>query len=182
MTKSSLARLGVAGVLLALAFSFCGPVFAQTYPKVIPAPGGAIAIAEPADQPAYDDWSYAPARRAGDYVYVSGVVVKSPASGPRTVESFKAEVRLAFQRIQRRLKALDADLSDVVIINTFHDWSASEFAGDRLAQFKAFSEVKQEMMPKLYPAWTAVGTSGLIRTDGIVEVQVIALSPKRHKD
>jgi len=33
-----------------------------------------------------------------------------------------------------------------------------------------------------HPAWTAVGTSGAIRKQGIVEVQVIAQSPQAKFD
>jgi hypothetical protein len=48
-----------------------------------------------------------------------------------------------------------------------------------MAQFTAFREVKAEFMPAPHPAWTAVGTSGLIREAGIVEVQMIAYAPMR---
>jgi len=38
--------------------------------------------------------------------------------------------------------------------------------------------VKEEFMGAApHPAWTAVGTSGLIRENGIVEVQMIAYAP-----
>jgi hypothetical protein len=79
-----------------------------------------------------------------------------------------------------RLQALGADFSDVVMINSFHIWSAPEFNGDRMGLFAAFREVKAKFMPAPHPAWTAVGTSGLIRDLGIVEVQVIAYAPKRN--
>jgi len=65
------------------------------------------------------------------------------------------------------------------MLNSYHDWSAPEFQGDRMAQFTAFREVKAEYMPAPHPAWTAVGTSGLIREAGIVEVQMIAYAPQR---
>jgi enamine deaminase RidA (YjgF/YER057c/UK114 family) len=148
--------------------------------KLLPSPGGQIAIV-PSEQTDYDDWKYAPARRAGDYVYVSGTVVIRPANVATTPETFKAQTRLVFQRLRERLQALGADFGDVVMINSFHDWSAPEFHGDRKAQFDAFNSVKEEFMGAFpHPAWTAVGTSGLIRTDGIVEVQMIAYAPQGH--
>ena len=55
----------------------------------IATPGGEVVISTPAEHTAYDDWNYAPARRAGDYVYVSGVVVGRQPDGPRTPETFK---------------------------------------------------------------------------------------------
>ena len=145
----------------------------------IPTPGGEVILSTPAEHTAYDEWNYAPARRAGDYVYVSGVVVARQPEGPRTPETFKDATRRAFATLCARLQALGADFADVVLINSYHDWSAPEFHGDRMAQFAAFREVKAEFMPAPHPAWTAVGTSGLIREAGIVEVQMIAYAPLR---
>jgi len=148
--------------------------------KRIPSAGGEIGIASQADQTNYDDWKFAPVRRAGDYIYVSGVVIVHPADSPRTPEIFKAQTRIAFERLQKRLQVLGANFSDVVMINSFHDWSAPEFGGDRMAQFTAFNAVKEEFMGSApHPAWTAVGTTGLIRDNGIVEVQMIAYAPQR---
>jgi enamine deaminase RidA (YjgF/YER057c/UK114 family) len=147
-------------------------------PKHIPAPGGEVVITSPREQEFYDKWNFAPARRAGDYVYVSGVVVWQEPGTARTPETFKTAARAAFATLRARLQALGADFKDVVMMNTFHDWSAPEFKGDRLAQFEAFLEVKREFMSAPHPAWTAVGTSALIRDGGTVEVQMIAYAPQ----
>jgi enamine deaminase RidA (YjgF/YER057c/UK114 family) len=146
-------------------------------PTRIPSPGGAVAITSAREQEFYDKWNFAPARRAGDYVYVSGVVVWEEPGSLRTPETFKAAARMAFQTVRTRLRALGADFADVVMM-TFHDWSAPEFKGDRVAQFEAFLAVKQEFMSAPHPAWTAVGTSALIREGGVVEVQMIAYAPQ----
>lgn len=150
-------------------------------PKRIPSPGGEIAIITAIDQNAYDDWKFAPVRRAGDYIYVSGVVVGRRSEGPRTPETFPAATGLAFATLRARLQALGADFADVVMINAFHDWSAPECGGDRQAQFDAFRKVKEEFMTAPHAAWTAVGTSGLIRERGIVEVQMIAYAPQAKR-
>ncbi len=146
-------------------------------PTRIPAPGGEVAITSAREQEFYDKWNFAPARRAGDFVYVSGVVVWEEPGTPRTPETFKMAARTAFRTLQARLRALGADFGDVVMMNTFHDWSAPEFKGDRTAQFEAFLTVKREFMSAPHPAWTAVGTSALIRDGGVVEVQMIAYAP-----
>ena len=173
----------LASSIAALAWLFiCGstPIMADnSSPIRIAAPGGEVVISTPAEHTAYDEWNYAPARRAGDYVYVSGVVVGRQPDDPRTPETFKTATRRAFETLRSRLQALGADFPDVVMINSYHDWSAPEFHGDRMAQFMAFREVKAEFMPPPHPAWTAVGTSGLIRELGIVEVQMIAYAPLR---
>lgn len=147
----------------------------------IPAPGGEVVIAGARGQTAYDQWHYAPARRAGDYVYISGVVIARADEGPYTGETFKVSAREGFERIRTLLAGFGLGFDDVVMINSFHDWSAKEFGGDRLAQFVAFGTVKDEFMTGVHPAWTAVGTSGLISPDGIVEVQMIAYAPQRRR-
>jgi enamine deaminase RidA (YjgF/YER057c/UK114 family) len=169
-------------LVVLVCFSIClnTPIMAETPTQIrIPTPGGEVILTTLAEHTAYDEWDYEPARRAGDYVYVSGVVVARQPEGPRTPGTFKDATRRAFTTLRARLLALGADFADVVLINSYHDWSAPEFHGDRIAQFTAFREVKAEFMPALHPAWTAVGTSGLIREAGIVEVQMIAYAPLR---
>ena len=60
------------------------------------------------------------------------------------------------------------------MINSFHVWQGPNFNGTRDQQFAAFEEVIGEFMKAPYPAWTAVGTTGLLGDGGIVEVQLIA--------
>jgi len=67
--------------------------------------------------------------------------------------------------------------ADVVMINTFHVWDGPGFAGTREEQFAAFSAVKDEFMTAPHPAWTAVGTTGLLAPNGVVEIQMIAYVP-----
>jgi enamine deaminase RidA (YjgF/YER057c/UK114 family) len=106
----------------------------------IPTRGGEVILSTPAEHTAYDEWNHAPARRAGDYVYVSGVVVARQPEGPRTPETFKDATRRTFATLRARLQALGADFADVVIIDSYRDWSAPEFHGDRMAQFTALGE------------------------------------------
>lgn len=89
---------------------------------------------------------------------------------------FKAQTRIVFERLGGRLRASGVNFADVVMINSFHVWDGPDFAADRNAHFAAFSEVKDEFMSAPHPAWTAVGTTGLLGERGIVEVQMIAYS------
>ena len=65
------------------------------------------------------------------------------------------------------------------MINSFHVWNTPEFNNDPEAQFDAFNAIKDEYMPAPHPAWTAVGTTGLLAPNGIIEVQMIAHVPAR---
>lgn len=143
----------------------------------IPTPGGEVVLQTERDRIAYDGWHYAPAQRAGDFVYVSGVIVARLPEGPYTPETFKTAMRQVFAGLQAQLKAYGATFADVAMIRTFHDWSAPEFGGDRRAQAEAFKSVKAEFMPEPHAAWTAVGTTGLVRQEGILEIELTAYSP-----
>ncbi|MCR5872866.1 RidA family protein [Phenylobacterium sp. J426] len=153
---------------------------AQDYPKKIPAPGGHVIIPAAGAQRAYDDYKYAPARRAGDFLYISGVVVGPAPDQGRDVEGFKAGVRRAFNHIKLSLAAEGLTFADVVMINSFHVWQGPGFAGTRDEQFAAVSAVKDEFMSAPHPAWTAVGTTGLLMEGGVVEIQMIAYAPQKR--
>jgi len=152
---------------------------AQDYPKKIPAPGGHVVIPSAGAQRAYDDYHYAPARRAGDYLYISGVVVGPAPDDGRDVEGFKEQVRRAFRHIKLSLDAEGLTFADVVMINSFHVWDSPGFKGGRDRQFAAVSAVKDEFMSAPHPAWTAVGTTGLLADGGVVEIQMIAYTPRK---
>ena len=147
-------------------------------PIHIPTPSGEVILPNAYDKQAYDDYGYAAVRRAGDLVFISGVVVGRRPDEGTDVTAFKAQVRRSFRRIDGYLKAAGLGFDDVVMINSFHVWQGPNFAGSREEQFKAFEAVKAEFMHGPKPAWTAVGTTSLLPDAGIVEIQMIAQTPR----
>ena len=166
-------------ILAALALAaLAGAAVAQdAYPKRVPTPGGEVIIPSERDQGAYDQWHFAPARRVGDTLYISGVIAGKAPGVEGDVEAYKAGLRMAFKRIERTLKASGASFQDVVMINSFHVWDSPHFKGARDEHFAAVAAVKDEFMPAPHPAWTAVGTTGLLADTGLVEIQMIARIP-----
>ncbi|MBU1378635.1 MAG: RidA family protein [Alphaproteobacteria bacterium] len=130
-------------------------------------------------QRAYDDMKYAPARHAGDFLYISGVIAGPISGEAHDPEAFKGQVRRAFKTLKRILDAEGLTFADVVMINTFHVWDGPGFEGTKAEQFSAFSTAKDEFMSAPHPAWTAVGTTGLLSDNGVVEIQMIAYAPRR---
>jgi enamine deaminase RidA (YjgF/YER057c/UK114 family) len=172
-------KFALALAALLVATSAAAQTPSADYPKRIPAPGGEVVIPMAGFQSAYDDMHYAPARRAGDYLYISGVVAGRVGDEGKDVEAFKIQMRRGFRLLQRTLAASGAEFGDVVMVNTFHVWDGPDFTGTRMEQFNAFSAVKDEFMPAPHPAWTAVGTSGLLAPGAIVEIQMIAYVPQK---
>ena len=126
---------------------------------------------------AHDTRRYAAVRRVDNMLYISGVIIGRREGEGNDVAAFKLQVRRGLQRLRDTLEAAGAGFKDVVMINSFHVWSSPNFQGTRDQQFDAFEEVIGEFMKSPYPAWTAVGTTGLLSDGGIVEVQLIARVP-----
>lgn len=130
-----------------------------------------------------DLWGYAGAYRAGDLVFMSGIVLMAAEDERVDAEELKAKSRALFERAGDILASAGASLRDVVDIVSFHAWDSAWLAdglrGDRAVQFDAFAAAKRAFMAEPHPAWTAVGTSGLIVGDkGLVEMRMVAYVPK----
>jgi enamine deaminase RidA (YjgF/YER057c/UK114 family) len=172
-------------IYAAAAVLFAELLFAQApapwTPVHIPTHNGEVILPTAQDKQNFDEYGFAAVRRAGDLVFVSGVVVGRRPDEGTDVEAFKAQVRRGFRRLEATLKAADSSFEDVVMINTFHIWQGPNFAGTKDDQFKAFEQVKEEFMRGPKPAWTAVGTTGLLPDAGIVEIQMIARSAEKAR-
>ncbi len=146
----------------------------------VAAPGGEVVFANPGDREVkYDRFTYAAARRAGDFVFLSGVEVGPAADEGIEVEDFKAQLRRAFLRMRASLTATGADLEDVVQIQSFHNCRPSHFAGGFNGQLETMIVVKSEFMPPPHPTWTALCVDGHFSARTIVEIQVTAFAPLR---
>ena len=91
--------------------------------------------------------------------------------------AFEAQVRRTLTQLNRTLQAAGADLGDVAMVNSFHVWEGPDFAGTKDQQIETIARVWREFSDGPRPAWTAVGTSGLLGQGGIIEIQLIAHAP-----
>lgn len=112
----------------------------------------------------YDRFHFAPAFRVGETVYVSGVI-GTGADGQVPNEPID-EFRAAFAQLAVTLGAAGATMADVVEITSFHT---------DLSQIRDFMAAKDEVIDKPYPAWTAVGTTGLLMPGARAEVKATAV-------
>ena len=114
----------------------------------------------------YDGFHFSQANRVGDTVWVSGQVgiddQLTPAAG------MAAQARLAFEGLKRTLAAAGATLEDVVELTTFHI--------DLRGEMEQFAKVKDEYLPRNYPAWTAVGVTQLALPELRVEIRAVAVA------
>ena len=162
---------------LMIALTTCTTLLAAepaAWPQRVPAPGGEVIHPDENARRAHDEWRYAAARRVGDTIYISGVVIHRRKDEGTDVAAYKLQARRGLERLRKVLEAAGSDFQHVVMINSFHVWQGPDFTGTRDEQFQAFEDVIGEFVKAPYPAWTAVGTTGLLGSGGIVEVQLIA--------
>lgn len=117
-------------------------------------------------QPMYDGFHFSQANRVGDTIWVSGQVGVDQNLTPG--DGMAAQARLAFEGLKRTLAAAGASLSDVVELTTFHV--------DLRGELDQFTKVKDEYIPRNYPAWTAVGVTQLALPELRVEIRAVAIA------
>lgn len=113
------------------------------------------------------EFGYAPAVRVGDTVIVSGI----PASGEGTYED---KVRHMYERAKEVLAAAGATFDDVVEITTFH--LEPKDSATFHEEFRRYMPIHKEFFGEHRPAWTAVGTTALLSSTGVVEMKLVAVA------
>jgi 2-iminobutanoate/2-iminopropanoate deaminase len=97
------------------------------------------------DMAAGYDWVQSAAIRAGDYVFVSGVVAVDPESGARLNGTLTSEAHRAFQNLQLVLEAAGSSLARLVQVRAM--------IYDRI-EYDALNRVYRQYAPEGPPART----------------------------
>src|SRR3954463_895838 len=109
-----------------------------------------IRIGVPAPRPGLDmaagyGWVQSAAIRAGDYVFVSGIVAVDPESGERLNGTLASEAHRAFQNLQLVLAAAGSSLAGLVQVRAM--------IYDRI-EYDALNRVYRQYVPEGPPART----------------------------
>lgn len=160
--------------LLALAVSALAQ---DASPVRVEGPAGTAVYVNSAHKEGNDRYGFAGAFRAADFVFVSGVVAGAWRGEILDDNGLREAVRGAFEEAGRTLEAAGVGYDSVVEIVTFHVWDSPLYDGDKASQLDAVVDVKREFMQEPDPAWTAVGTTGLVPDRGIIEIRLTAYAP-----
>lgn len=106
-----------------------------------------------------------PAVRAGDFVFVSGLVARNE-EGILVSSSIEEETRVTLDALTRVLKAAGCELTDVVSVTTYLDDSRD---------FGRYNEVFKKYFPEGRLARTTVEARAVI--DVKVEIDCVAYKP-----
>ncbi|MEO1475455.1 MAG: Rid family hydrolase [Pseudomonadota bacterium] len=118
----------------------------------------------------YDRLHFAPATRAGDMVYLSGVIAALKDGQSGTDEEYAAATDEAFAEIEMVLKEAGGSMADIVDITSYHV--------DANKHLAALAQVKDKWIVAPYPSWTVIGTTGLFNPLGFVEIKATAYIPQ----
>ncbi|WP_189498673.1 Rid family hydrolase [Algimonas arctica] len=115
----------------------------------------------------YETLQYAPATRAGDMLYLSGVLAIM-AEGETSIEP---AIERSFDEIEMILAESGADWSDVVDVTSY--------TTDLDAHLGPLWGIKSERVGAPYPSWTLIGVDRLYGGDGaIIETKMTAYLPE----
>lgn len=117
------------------------------------------------------------AKRAGDFIYVSGTSSRRPDNtfvGVDVIDGTKvldisAQTRAVIENIGDILRAAGSDLSDLVQITAFLV---------DMADFDAYNVVYGEMFDESGPTRTTVAVRELPHPDLLIEMQAVAYAPR----
>ncbi|MEO0975074.1 MAG: Rid family hydrolase, partial [Pseudomonadota bacterium] len=114
-----------------------------------------------------EQFKAAPVIRAGDYVYISGMVAGLPNGVEANSDNLTKATRALFQRIGVLLEAAGANWSDVVDMTSYH-------VNMRESQAVVAAVRSEFVKEPPYPAWTGVGVEKLWADPLFLEVKVTA--------
>ena len=145
-----------------------------TTPALAEDAGSKQAIVPEGSEWAVEQFQFSPAVRAGDFVFLSGIVANLDLDEDGNVidnseENLQRSYRNAFNEIGKVLTASSADWEDVVEMTTYHT--------ELRAQGAAFMAVKSEFLKEPFHAWTAIDVDRLWPDSGVTEIKITAYAP-----
>ena len=112
-----------------------------------------------------DRFRFAPGRRFGNFIFVSGQI---GTVGRELAQGIEAQIDAAFSNVEAVLKAEDTDLNSIADITSYH-------VGDVAEHLRHFVSVLKRRFGDHFPAWTAVGATGLAAPGALVEIKATAI-------
>jgi len=125
-------------------------------------------INPPGTEAVYEKMQFSQAVRVGDTLWVSGQTGMDEHW--KAAEGIENQARLAFQGLDRVIRAAGGTLDDIVELVTYHT---------SMKDIRAFSKVKAEFIKADYSAWTAVGVTELVMPELMVEIKATAVIGSR---
>lgn len=118
------------------------------------------------DRPWPDRYTYAPALRVGDTVYLSGTTATDEAGALVGRGDIVAQTRQIFRTFERLLNAAGGSCEDIVETTDFITTTEN---------YRQTADVRREFLRSARPASTGVIVAGLLREGALIEISAVAV-------
>ena len=123
-------------------------------------------------QPWSDRYTYAPAIRTGNLLFISGTTASDENRQIVGVDDIAAQTRYIYEKFEKLLNAVGATCADIVqsvdYITTTENYSAT-------------AAVRRELFPGAKTTASGIIVAGLLRPDALIEISAIAVIPEEAK-
>ena len=110
-------------------------------------------------------FGYSQAVRAGDLVILAGQMPCDASASLVAAGDIKGQTRKVFENMKAVLAAAGLGLQDIVEIVSYHT---------DMSTLMDVAAVKSEYLPSDFPAWTALGVTGLALPGQLIEIKATA--------
>ena len=123
-------------------------------------------IVPESQRPFYDAWHFSPAVIHDGIAFLSGVTGMEP--GGKFAADAEAQFLRLFDSITEVLAEAELGWADVIEMTSWHT---------DMTELGVFHQVRDRFVVEPWPAWTAIGCTGLATPDARAEVRIVARRP-----
>lgn len=113
-----------------------------------------------------DDYTYVPALRVGNTVWLSGTTGTDDAGRITAPGDIEEQTRQIFRKFDRLLRSIGSSCEDIVATTDFFTTTEN---------YKRTAAVRREFFHTRRPTSTGVLVAGLLRRDALIEISAVAV-------
>ncbi len=118
------------------------------------------------DQPWPEHYTYVPALRVANMVWLSGTTGTDEAGCITAPGNIEEQTRQIFRKFERLLKSIGSSCDDIVATTDFFTTTEN---------YKRTAAVRREFFRDSRPTSTGVLVAGLLRKDALIEISAVAV-------
>jgi enamine deaminase RidA (YjgF/YER057c/UK114 family) len=118
------------------------------------------------DKPWPEQYTYVPAMRVGNMVWLSGTTGTDESGKITAPGNIEEQTRQIFRKFDRLLRSIGSSCDDIVATTDFFTTTEN---------YKHTAKVRREFFKTAKPTSTGVLVAGLLRKDALIEISAVAV-------
>jgi enamine deaminase RidA (YjgF/YER057c/UK114 family) len=118
------------------------------------------------DKPWPEQYTYVPALRVGNMVWLSGTTGTDESGQITAPGNIEEQTRQIFRKFDRLLRSIGSSCDDIVATTDFFT---------TIENYKRTATVRREFFKAAKPTATGVLVAGLLRKDALIEISAVAV-------